>query len=104
MTQLVGHLDSAVRPARPANGRYQWDRMPFQNDGTAADTPGMNLRTSTLDRIAGSFADAIASGDFEAAEGWMATARYVERRQADMRQASPRRLRPARRILFRVAG
>lgn len=65
----------------------------------------MNLRPSTLDRIAGSFAEAIASGDFDAAEGWMATARYVERRKKDMRPVvADRKLRPSRRILFRIAG
>ena len=79
--------------------------MPFQNEGTPADTPGMSLRTSTMDRIEASFADAVASGDFEAAEGWMATARYVEWRNADRRQvAAERRLKPSRRILFRLAG
>lgn len=45
----------------------------------------MNLRPSTLDRVAGAFAEAVAAGDFEAAEGWLATARYVERRQEDTR-------------------
>jgi hypothetical protein len=57
--------------------------MLLQNEPPSADTPGMNLRPSTLDRIAVSFADAVAAGDYEAAEGWITTARYVERRQAD---------------------
>jgi hypothetical protein len=79
--------------------------MPFQNPGSSADTPGMNLRPSTLDRIAGSFADAIASGDFEAAEGWLATARYVERRKADKRRVpADRGLRSGRRTPFRLAS
>lgn len=68
-----------------ANGPISYELMPFQNHPPGADTPGMNLRPSTLDRIASSFADAVASGDYEAAEGWMATARYVERRKADRR-------------------
>jgi hypothetical protein len=59
--------------------------MPFQDRAPCADTPDMNLRPSTLDRIAGSFAEAVAAGDYEAAEGWLATARYVERRQTEAR-------------------
>jgi hypothetical protein len=57
----------------------------LQNAPPAVDNSGMNLRPSTLDRIAVSFADAVASGDYEAAEGWITTARYVERREADRR-------------------
>ena len=65
----------------------------------------MHLRPpSTLDRIAGSFADAIAAGDFEAAEGWLATARYVERRESDRLRARAERRRSAPRLLFRTAG
>ena len=61
--------------------------MPFQADRPRADTPRMSLRPSTLDRVAGSFAEAVAAGDFEAAEGWLATARYVERRREELRGA-----------------
>jgi len=78
--------------------------MPFQNISPPADTPRMGLRISTLDRIAGSFADAVAAGDFEAAEGWLATARYVERRETDRRPVAVERRRAARRIAFRLAG
>ena len=78
--------------------------MPFQNISPPADTPRMSLRISTLDRIAGSFADAVAAGDFEAAEGWLATARYVERRETDRRAVAEARRRAARRIAFRLAG
>ncbi len=64
----------------------------------------MQLRPSTLDRIAGSFADAVAAGDFEAAEGWLATARYVERRESDRRRSPDRTHRAARRLPFRTVG
>jgi hypothetical protein len=101
----MGHPDSAVRTQGSGERPDPYERMPFQNQAPAADTSCMTLRTSTLDRIAGSFADAVAAGDFEAAEGWMATARYVERREEDMRPVTAaRRLRPSRRILFRIAG
>jgi hypothetical protein len=64
----------------------------------------MQLRPSTLDRIAGSFADAVAVGDFEAAEGWLATARYVARREADRRPTAADRWRRTRRPSFRPAA
>ena len=48
----------------------------------------MKLRTSTLDRIADAFAQAVSRGDFAAAEGWIVAARYVADREADR---SPRR-------------
>jgi hypothetical protein len=41
----------------------------------------MRLRTATIDLVAAEFADAIASGDNDRAEGWLATALWVERRQ-----------------------
>lgn len=43
----------------------------------------MKLRRSTLDRIATAYADAVAIGDFESAEGWLATASFVQDRQND---------------------
>jgi hypothetical protein len=43
----------------------------------------MKLRTSTLDLIAKEYAEAAASGDFEQAEGWFATAKLVAAREAD---------------------
>jgi hypothetical protein len=65
----------------------------------------MHLRQHrTLDRIAGSFADAVAAGDFEAAEGWLATARYAERREADRLRTRAERRGSAPRPLFRPAG
>ena len=43
----------------------------------------VKLRTSTLDRVATAYAEAVAAGDLDAAEGWFATARYVAEREAD---------------------
>lgn len=51
----------------------------------------MKLRTPTLDRIAQAFADAVAEGDDEAAEGWIATALYVADRETDRRGLTQRR-------------
>ena len=48
-----------------------------------ADTSYVKLRASTLDRIATAYAEAIASGDFESAEGWLATASFVAEREAE---------------------
>jgi hypothetical protein len=50
----------------------------------------VRLRTRTPDLIAGAFADAVASGDLEAAEGWLAVAAYAERRSPDARRADRR--------------
>ena len=55
-------------------------------------------RVSTLDRIAVAYAEAVAIGDFDAAEGWLATAAFVvdregardlERWRREMRSAAP---------------
>ena len=48
-----------------------------------ADTSYVKLRASTLDRIATAYAEAVASGDFESAEGWLATASFVAEREAE---------------------
>jgi len=53
----------------------------------------VKLRTSTLDRVATAYAEAVAAGDLDAAEGWFATARYVAAREAD-REGSRRAARP----------
>ena len=53
----------------------------------------MKLRTPTLDLVATAYAEAVATGDLDAAEGWFATARYVAEREAD-RQGSRRSARP----------
>jgi hypothetical protein len=45
----------------------------------------VKLRPTTLDRIATAYAEAVAAGDLDAAEGWFATARYVADREADRR-------------------
>jgi hypothetical protein len=50
----------------------------------------VKLRTSTPDRIAEAFADAVAAGEHEAAEGWLAVAAYVQGRDG----RRPRRRRP----------
>ncbi len=54
----------------------------------------MKLRKSTLDRVASAYADAVAMGDFESAEGWLATAAFVADREGnrlDRRGARSRR-------------
>jgi hypothetical protein len=43
----------------------------------------VKLRNTTLGRIEQAFAAAVAAGDYEAAEGWLATALFVADRQAD---------------------
>jgi hypothetical protein len=43
----------------------------------------VKLRRSTLDRIATAYAEAVATGDFESAEGWLATATFVDDRRND---------------------
>ena len=50
------------------------------------DTTSVKLRRSTLDRIATAYAEAVAAGDFDAAEGWIATAAFAADRQGDRRQ------------------
>jgi hypothetical protein len=52
----------------------------------------VKLRASTLDRIATAYAEAVASGDFESAEGWLAAASFVAEREAE-RSASQQGLR-----------
>jgi hypothetical protein len=47
-----------------------------------ADTSGMKRRASTLDRIGIAYAEAVASGDLESAEGWLATAAFVAERES----------------------
>jgi hypothetical protein len=51
------------------------------------DIAVVKLRTSTLDRVAKAYAEAVAAGDLDAAEGWFATARYVAEREADRKGA-----------------
>jgi hypothetical protein len=58
----------------------------------------VKLRPSTLDRVATAYAEAVAAGDLEAAEGWFATARYVAERDAD-RQGARSVARPISRAL-----
>lgn len=62
----------------------------------------MKLRASTLDLIAKEYAEAAASGDFERAEGWFATAKLVAAREADRTQVAHRTAvaRPSRRTLL----
>jgi hypothetical protein len=47
----------------------------------------VKLRNTTLERIERAFAEAVATGDHEAAEGWVATALFVADRQSDRRAA-----------------
>jgi hypothetical protein len=58
----------------------------------------VKLRASTLDRVATAYAEAVADGDLDAAEGWFATARYVAQREAD-RQGARSTGRPIARTL-----
>jgi hypothetical protein len=46
----------------------------------AADMREVMSKPSTLDQIAEDFAEAVAAGDFEAAEGWIATALLASQR------------------------
>jgi iron uptake system EfeUOB component EfeO/EfeM len=48
-----------------------------------ADTEQRMKRTSALDRIVSAFADAVAAGDYEQAEGWISVARDSYERSAD---------------------
>ena len=49
----------------------------------------MKLRALTLDLIAKEYAEATASGDFDRAEGWFATAKLVAAREADRMPTNP---------------
>jgi hypothetical protein len=42
----------------------------------------LKLLTSTLELIEREFAEAVARGDYDAAEGWLATAAHVKAREA----------------------
>jgi hypothetical protein len=42
----------------------------------------------TLDKIAAAFAEAVASGDFEKAEGWFAVASFARQRTPDAQRPS----------------
>ena len=49
--------------------------MGLQATSRRTDTPDVRLRrTSTDDRVAQAFAEAVAAGNLEAAEGWLAVA------------------------------
>ena len=84
-------------PSQLAEGRF-WDlghsatsrvftRWPrnraFREIPSGADTWRVKLRPTTLDRIARAFAEAVACGDFAAAEGWLVAARHAADREAD---------------------
>ena len=64
------------------------DAQPLQSVATSADTREVKLRTSTTELLARAFAESVAAGDLQAAEGWLATAEMVARRQDD-RSAAP---------------
>jgi len=72
--------------------------MSSRNALRQAISGGVKLRTSTLDRVATAYAEAVAAGDLDAAEGWFATARYVAEREAD-RQGPRSTARPIARAL-----
>jgi len=52
----------------------------------------MKLRTSTLDLIATEYAEAVAIGAFERAEGWLAVAEFAAARRRDGSGRDRRRL------------
>jgi hypothetical protein len=56
----------------------------------------VKLRTSTLDLLAREYAQAVADGDFERAEGWLATAALVANREVDRGMPPGRRRTPIR--------
>ncbi len=65
----------------------------LQPSARGADTEWVKLRTPTLDLIATEFATAVASDEFERAEGWLAVAQFAAARQAECtRQARGSRL------------
>jgi hypothetical protein len=51
----------------------------------------VKLRASTLDRIVSAYAEAVATGDFESAEGWLVMASFVAEREAERPGAQDRR-------------
>ncbi len=52
-----------------------------------ADMGSVKTRSSTLDLLAAEFAAAVAEGDMDKAEGWLATATLVAARQAEVAPA-----------------
>ena len=72
------------------------DAQPLQSAAPSADTRRVKLRTSTTELLARAFAESVAAGDLEAAEGWLATAGMVARRQTDRSAASTTRFAPLR--------
>jgi hypothetical protein len=59
------------------------DANPLQSVAELPITMAMRIRTSTTELLAREFAEAVAAGDFAVAEGWLATADMVARRQSD---------------------
>ena len=75
---------SSVNSRIAERGLQAWPRY--------TDTSNVKLRrTSTDDRIARAFADAVAAGNHEAAEGWVAVAALrADRSQGRRHAATPR--------------
>jgi len=72
----------------------------FKVEAADADASIVRLRRSTtLDRIARAFAEAVSIGDYEAADGWAAVARHAEAREA---QYAPRRDTRTGRVFARM--
>lgn len=69
---------------------------PLQFPGDGVDIARVKLRASTTDRIEKAFAQAIEAGDFEAAQGWLTTARYVAEREDLRRKPSRARVHAER--------
>jgi hypothetical protein len=49
-------------------------------------------RERTLEKIMAAFADAVATGDYDKAEGWLAVARLSQQRTDDARMPDARRV------------
>ena len=64
-----------IRARRPCSRRLGFTPIPAA------------MRASDLDVIAADFADAVARSDFDAAEGWLATAFLVAEREVARRAA-----------------
>jgi hypothetical protein len=63
----------------------------------------VSLRTPTLDLIATEYAEAVSTGEFERAEGWLAVAEFAVGRQRDRERRGERAVNSNRTVLVRGA-
>jgi hypothetical protein len=87
---MIGRMGYPLQPSKGSIWQEFWpsSRSLLLSGGLGADITEVKLRASTLDRIAAAYAEAVAIGDFESAEGWLATASFVAEREAE-RTAKP---------------